>query len=54
MQATYDPLHAALDTAAQQAFDNGFLGRQKPDLSALYDLSLLDQVLAEKGRKAIQ
>jgi NitT/TauT family transport system substrate-binding protein len=54
MQATYDPLHAALNTAAQQAFDNGFLGRQKPDLSALYDLSLLNQVLAEKGRKAIQ
>ena len=54
MQATYDPLHAALNTAAQQAFDNGFLGRQKPDLSALYDLTLLNQVLAEKGRKAIQ
>jgi hypothetical protein len=25
-----------------------------PDLSGLYDLSLLNQVLAEKGRKAIQ
>jgi NitT/TauT family transport system substrate-binding protein len=54
MQVTYDPLHAALTTAAQQAFDGGFLGRQKPDLSGLYDLSLLNQVLEEKGKKAIQ
>jgi NitT/TauT family transport system substrate-binding protein len=54
MQVTYDPLHSALTIAAQQAFDDGFLGRQKPDLSALYDLSLLNQVLAEKGRKSIQ
>ncbi|HEY4905035.1 MAG TPA: ABC transporter substrate-binding protein [Candidatus Sulfotelmatobacter sp.] len=54
MQVTYDPLHSALTTAAQQAFDDGFLGRQMPDLSRLYDLTLLNQVLAEKGRKAIQ
>jgi NitT/TauT family transport system substrate-binding protein len=54
MQVTYDPLHAALTTAAQQAFDDGFLGHQMPDLSRLYDLTLLNQVLAEKGRKAIQ
>jgi NitT/TauT family transport system substrate-binding protein len=54
MQVTYDPLHGALNTAAQQAFEDGFLGRQKPDLSGLYDLALLNQVLAEKGRKAIQ
>jgi len=25
-----------------------------PDLSGLYDLSLLNQVLTEKGKKAIQ
>ncbi len=54
LQVTYDPLHGALATAAQQAFDDGFLGRQMPDLSGLYDLTLLNQVLAEKGRKAIQ
>jgi NitT/TauT family transport system substrate-binding protein len=53
MQVTYDPLPGALAVAAQQAFDNGFLGRQKPDLSGLYDVSLLNQVLLEKGRKAI-
>ena len=54
MQVTYDPLHAALNTAAQQAFDDGFLGRQMPDLSHLYDLTLLNEVLAEKKRRKIQ
>ncbi len=54
MQVTYDPLHNALNTAAQQAFEDGFLGRQMPDLSHLYDLTILNQVLAEKKRKAIQ
>jgi NitT/TauT family transport system substrate-binding protein len=54
LQITYDPLHRALTTAAQQAFDDGFLGRQMPDLSKLYDLMLLNEVLKEKGRKAIQ
>ena len=39
---------------AEQAFEDGFLGRQMPDLSHLYDLTLLNQVLAEKKRKAIQ
>ena len=54
MTATYDPLRSSLMTAAKSAFDAGFLGRQMPDLSSLYDLSLLNQVLAEKGKKAIQ
>jgi len=54
MKATYDPLRGSLMNAAKSAFDAGFLGRQMPDLSSLYDLSLLNQVLAEKGKKAIQ
>src|SRR5438067_7084691 len=54
LQITYDPLHAQLNAAAKQAFDAGFLGRQMPDLSRLYDLALLNQVLAEKNRKAIE
>lgn len=54
MQVTYDPLYNALTSAAQQAFEAGFLGRQMPDLSRLYDLSLLNQVMLEKGKKAIQ
>jgi NitT/TauT family transport system substrate-binding protein len=54
MRATYDPLRPSLMNAAKSAFDAGFLGRQMPDLSSLYDLTLLNQVLAEKGKKAIQ
>ena len=54
LQVTYDPLRASLLTAAKSSFDAGFLGRQMPDLSRLYDLTLLNQVLTEKGKKAIQ
>lgn len=54
LQVTYDPLRSSLLTSAKAAFDAGFLGRQMPDLSNLYDLSLLNQVLSENGKKAIQ
>lgn len=54
LQVTYDPLRSSLLTSAKSAFDAGFLGRQMPDLSNLYDLSLLNQVLSESGKKAIQ
>jgi len=54
MKVTYDPLRSALMTAAQQAFHDGFLGRQMPDLSGMYDLALLNQVLAQEGKKTIQ
>jgi NitT/TauT family transport system substrate-binding protein len=54
LQVTYDPLRSSLMNAAKSAFDAGFLGHDMPDLSSLYDLSLLNQVLAEKGKKTIQ
>jgi NitT/TauT family transport system substrate-binding protein len=54
IEVTYDPLRNTLLTSAHSAFDAGFLGKQMPDLSRLYDLTLLNQVLAEKGKKAIQ
>jgi len=54
LQVTYDPLRSSLLSSAKSAFDAGFLGRQMPDLSNLYELSLLNQVLSEKGKKAIQ
>ncbi len=54
LQVTYDPLRSSLLTSAHSAYDAGFLGKQMPDLSGLYDLTLLNQVLAEKGKKAIQ
>ena len=54
LEVTYDPLRNSLVTAAHSAFDAGFLGRALPDLSGLYDLNPLNQVLAEKGKKAVQ
>jgi len=54
LQVTYDPLRCSLVTSAKSAFEAGFLGRQMPDLSSLYDLSLLNQVLEEKGKPVIQ
>jgi NitT/TauT family transport system substrate-binding protein len=54
MQVTYDPLREPLLRAAQLAFDAGFLGRQMPDLSRIYDLTLLNQVLGAEGKKPIQ
>lgn len=54
MLVTYDPLRDSLLTSARLAFQLGFLGRQQPDLSGIYDLTLLNQVLKEKGKKAIQ
>ena len=54
MDVTYDPIRSSLLTSAHAAFDAGFLGRQMPDLSGLYDLSLLNQVLAEQKKKAVQ
>jgi NitT/TauT family transport system substrate-binding protein len=51
---TYDPLRDSLVTSARAAYEAGFLGKRQPDLSSLYDLSPLNQVLAEKGRKPIQ
>ena len=54
LQVTYEPLRGPLQHAAQLAFDAGFLGRQMPDLSRLYDLTLLNEVLTGAGKKAVQ
>jgi NitT/TauT family transport system substrate-binding protein len=54
MQVTYDPIRSSLLKSTQQAFDEGFLGRSQPDLSNLYDLSLLNEVLREKKASPVQ
>jgi NitT/TauT family transport system substrate-binding protein len=54
IEVTDDPIRSSLLTSAHSAFEAGFLGQKMPDLSGLYDLTLLNQVLKEKGRKAIQ
>lgn len=53
MHITYDPVRSSLFTSAQRAFDAGLLGRQRPDLSGIYDLSILNAVLREKGTQPI-
>jgi NitT/TauT family transport system substrate-binding protein len=45
---TYEPLAQTLLRQADFAFDLGFLGSSKPDLSGLYDLALLNEVLKAK------
>lgn len=50
---TYDPIRSSLFTSARWAFEAGFLGRTRPDLSGIYDLSVLNEVLKEKGAKPI-
>ena len=54
LQVTYDPLQASLFTSAKSAFEAGFLGSKMPDLSGIYDISILNQILKEQGKKAIQ
>jgi NitT/TauT family transport system substrate-binding protein len=54
LQITYRPLRRALLHAEELAFEAGFLGRQMPDLSRLYDLTLLNQVLSDAGKKATE
>ena len=51
---TYDPIHSSLLKSTQQAFDEGFLGRTQPDLSGIYDLTLLNEVLQEKKARPVQ
>lgn len=54
MRVTYDPIRTSLLKSTDQAFDEGFLGRNKPDLSGLYDLTLLNEVLRENKARPVQ
>lgn len=50
---TWDPVKSSLFKSADDAFEIGFLGKQKPDLSEIYDLRLLNEVLEKKGLQQI-
>jgi NitT/TauT family transport system substrate-binding protein len=45
---TYDPIESSLFKSADWAYEAGFLGHEKSDLSRIYDLSILNQVLKER------
>jgi NitT/TauT family transport system substrate-binding protein len=51
---TYDPISVSLFGSADAAFKLGFLGDTAPQLDNIYDLTLLNQVLKEKGLAAVQ
>jgi len=54
MDFTYDPLKLALLQSANNAFDVGYLGKQRPDLSGIFDTKILDAVLKEKGLQPLE
>lgn len=49
VDVTQDPLAKSVLTAADNAFALGFLGENKPELSAMFDLDTLNQVLVAAG-----
>ena len=51
---TWDPVKSSLIKSAEDAFRLGFLGDQPPDLSFIYDLKILNEVLTAKGLEKIK
>ena len=54
MELTSNPIKESLFQSANSAFDIGFLEKTPPDLSGIYDLKLLNDILAEKGKETIK
>src|SRR5918994_510930 len=52
IEFTYDPIRLSLFQDANDAYNMGFLPQQ-PDLSGIYDLTILDQVLQERGLPSV-
>lgn len=52
IKLTYDPVKSSLFKSANDAYEIGFL-KEKPDLSGIYDLKVLNEVLKEKGLQEI-
>ena len=54
MEATYDPLSATVARSGRQAWELGYLpGEDAPDLTGLFDLSLLNEALRREGRAEV-
>ncbi len=53
LELTWDPISASLIKSADDAYVVGFL-RQKPDLSRIYDLKLLNEVLRTNGLNEVK
>jgi len=46
---TYDPLAVSVQQQAENAYQLGFLGKTPPNLTGLFDLTILNQVLQQMG-----
>src|SRR3989440_875818 len=53
LDITYDPLSSTLQESANRAFALGFLGSTNPNLTGIYYLGPLNQILASKGLASI-
>ena len=51
---TYDPISSSLFKSARWAYEQGFLGKEQPDLSNIYDLTLLNEVLTGKKLQPVK
>ncbi|SRR5579875_43401 len=49
MSVTYDPISSSISTQADRAYTLGYLGSSNPNLTGLYNLGPLNQVLTAKG-----
>ena len=56
LEFTYDPIKESLFKSANDAYDLGFLakGKARPNLEGIYDLTVIDQVLTEKGLPTVE
>lgn len=53
LKITYDPIKTSLLASAKQAFELGFLGKNPPDLTGIYDLEILNEVLKKRSLNTI-
>jgi sulfonate transport system substrate-binding protein len=53
LELTYDPIKQSLFKSANDAFEIGFLGKTKPDLTGIYGLTVLNDIIKEKNLKPI-
>jgi sulfonate transport system substrate-binding protein len=56
LEFTYDPIKESLFKMADNAYDLGFLGKvgNRPNLSGIYDLTILNHILSEKQSHIIK
>jgi len=53
LSLTYDPLVSSVQQMATNAYQLGFLGKTPPNLQGLFDLTILNQVLEQRGLPTI-